>query len=444
MAQISKWTEIPTTLPVGKTFHGLSTAGVTRANLLFRKIDNFVERWPQLSLVKNVDIGTDLTVKLGLEYDEFAAGAENDANWTYNDDGETNLVIDSIVRSVGNKEVTITFAAEVLWPQLELGGVQIDDVDPAFTVELSRDTFTSEAACENTGNWTLAVGDTGLTVATITYVDPTHCTIETTGTCAAGVFTAKVKAAALDGSLDSGVASYDTEEETSACTNVDHKAGFVRFKAKAEALDGSLATGDMGFIASETDPGGESVQVAPSILVTAGIDTADEDPVLKIVLNNYTFVSAAMCEYLPNWNIDAQDVGLSVSRIEYVSQREAWIHFEGTAAPGYVGIITEPGLMFADEHAVVGQSIFVDEAEWGGTYEQSAIAGDLYVYQVGADDFSYFLDSITVASDEETANVALNLVDSSGFNPKMPSSFWYDLGDAEASTCKLYGQLILD
>jgi len=100
--------------------------------------------------------------------------------------------------------------------------------------------------------------------------------------------------------------------------------------------------------------------------------------------------------------------------------------------------------MFADEHAVVGQSIFVDEAEWGGTYEQSAIAGDLYVYQVGADDFSYFLDSITVASDEETANVALNLVDSSGFNPKMPSSFWYDLGDAEASTCKLYGQLILD
>ena len=441
----NRWTILPQEKPTAQQYYGLQTALAKRANFVIRKVDDYVERWPQLSLTKNIDLGTDLTVKLGLAYDSYAAGAEDNGNWTYHDDGETNLAIDSIAKNVGNDEVTITFAAEVLWPQLELSDVSIDDVDPVFSVVLSRDAFTSEALCEDVGNWTIDVGDTDLTVASITYVDATHCTIETTGTCAAGTFAVKVKAAALDGSLDSGVASYDTETETSTCTNIDHKSGYIRLMAKAAALDGSLDSGEIGFIASVTEPGGESVQLAPSILVTAGIDTADEDPILKIVVNNHVFLDRSACENIQNWDIDAEDVGLTVDHIECVNEREAWIHFSGTVAAGYLSIVTLPGLFLDDPEAVIGQAVFVDEAEWTGTYEQSVMAGDLHVYQFAPNDsLEAYLGMITPAQDDVASPVMLDLVDKLSFNPKLGSMYWYEADGAETGDFTLYGKLLLD
>ena len=446
MAQISRWTELSTTTkPSEQMFAPLDTALSKRAVLRLRKVEDYVEKWPRLTLLKNIELGVDLTMELGLMYDTFGAGSEDTANWTVYDDGNTNLVLSSVVKDSDTK-CTLTFAAEELWPQLELEGVSVTDVDPVFAVTLTRGAFTSEALCENSANWTISVGDTDLTVASITYIDATSCTIETTGTCAAGTFTAKVMAAALDGDLDSGVASYDTTEETSTCTNIDHKAGWIRFIAEAAGLAGSFDSGQISLEADITTPGSESYQTAPELLVLEAINPTDEDPVLKVLCNRFQFVVKHVCENLDMWNIDTGDTDLTVGHIEYVDRRTAHIHFIGTAAAGFINIFTEPGLMFNDEYTYVGTSYILGGAAWAnGPYVPQEMAGDLHIYQsmIGEDVPSYF-ETATVVDDGEGSDSSVDLVYAAHVNPRQGFAFWYEPADTESANFKIYGKLLLD
>jgi len=109
--QISPWTALPTSKPSSLQFHGLDTDKARRAILRLRKVDDFVERWAHLA------ISLDSASKLA--------------------------------------QLAISLDSTSHLAQLTLSGVQVDDVDPTITIDLTGDTLTSEAAAENLTNWTL-------------------------------------------------------------------------------------------------------------------------------------------------------------------------------------------------------------------------------------------------------------------------------------------------
>jgi hypothetical protein len=70
-------------------------------------------------------------------------------------------------------------------------------VDPDLIIELSGDTFAAALASEDEDNWSVTVGTTGLTLASISRDGNGQCTLSFTGTAAEGSITVKALAAAL-------------------------------------------------------------------------------------------------------------------------------------------------------------------------------------------------------------------------------------------------------
>ena len=71
-------------------------------------------------------------------------------------------------------------------------------VDPTSDITLEDKVFSS-TGCEDLDNWTITVGDTGLVVDSITYVDSATVTISFTGKAAAGTITVIAEANAMEG-----------------------------------------------------------------------------------------------------------------------------------------------------------------------------------------------------------------------------------------------------
>jgi len=425
--------------PSSFAFTGLDTALAKRATMRLRKVDDHVELWPLLEVKKTCDVPTDYELELTLANDTFAAGSENTANWTFAA-GSTNLTIASIVKD-SDTQVTVTFDTQVEWPQLAGSGVSVDELNPVMTVDLTKDTFASEATAENLANWTIDVGTSELTVASVTYVDDDQVTIEFTGTCVAGAtITVMAEAACLTGGVDSGVMSYDVDTEAGTCTDTPQLVnGDVTFTAKADALTGSLASGVCSIDLSD---GSYTNTVAPEILVKTGIDVDDIAPVVKVVINNDAFISRALAESA--FTVTVGTTGLTFVSSSWVNERTVDLTFSGTAAAGTIGLSVASSALLGGT-AGVSVNYAVDETEWAGSFTQSAMVGKISAYQyLPHDDIDSFLHQYTVTDD----SVSYNLVDveltENGYNPKLNSSFTYDKDGAETTSFKVYGKLITD
>lgn len=100
---------------------------------------------------------------------------------------------------------------EVLYPKADnpiistTSKIVEDQTDPDITVNLSGDTFASEADAENTSNWSLDAGTTGLAFSEILYVDDQTVVVDfdssgaDLSTTDAGTITLQALAAALTG-----------------------------------------------------------------------------------------------------------------------------------------------------------------------------------------------------------------------------------------------------
>ena len=442
--QTSKWTSLDLTNNSGSgKFAPFAGGSYKNAFLRIRKIDDNVQLWPLLDLVKNIDIGVDLTMEIGLENDTFHADAEVTSNWTFGA-GSTNLTIASIAKDSTTK-CTVTFNDQVEWPQLVLSGPGIDDVNPEFAVLLSKDTFVSEATCENLTNWTLSVGTTGLTVASVTWVDETHCTIQTTGTCAAGTFAATAKIAAMTSGVASGVASYNTTTETSTCTDApQHTNGTVTFLAKKAAL--VVGDYDSGVLSVATATGVHNSTLAPEIFFATKIEVDDIDPTMTITMNQAEFVSVAVCEDLTNWAFTYGDTALVVDHVEYVNPRSAKIYFTGTTVAGSLGvsILTAAVLATADVTSIDGTYVVDAEAD-SYTYTQSEIAGKVDVYQyLRDDDVAGFVETLTPETKASVFVKDMALNHENAFNPSLKANFVYVPGISEGTTYEVFAKLCIE
>jgi hypothetical protein len=442
MAQISKIAILPTSLPAAPNFQGLDTANVKTALLHLRKVANYVELWPALSVKKTIDLGTaDYEMELELANDTFTAGATSESNWNFVA-GSTNLTIASIVKD-SDTQVTITFDTQVEWPQLTGSGVTLAELNPVMTVDLTADTFLSEVAAENAANWTISAGDTELTVASISYVDGNQVTIEFTGTAAAGTITVQAKTSCLTGGVASGVASYDVTTEVSTCTDAARLvAGDIVLTAKADAVTGPIPSGVCSIDLSD---GSYTNTVAPKIFFGDSFSIAAVDPVMTITLNPDVFTTKSAAENVDNYTISVGDTGLTVASIEYVSDRVVDISFTGTVAAGVLSVaIAASALLGAT--AGVSASYTIEGAAWAnlGTFTQEALEGSVEVSQyLPGDDLAGFVYEYAVPTG--STNIAnINLINSSAFCPRYKSAVVYDFGDSENTEQTIYAWMVAD
>jgi len=289
------------------------------------------------------------------------------------------------------------------WVQLTISGPAVTDEDPTITVDLSNGEFTSQVAAETAGNWTLNMGDSGLTAGAITWVSATQATIATTGTCTAGTISVMVEAAALSTGYDSGVASYDTEAETSTCTS------------------------------------------EPELFFASKIDVSDVNPTMDVYVNNDVFLSPTACETLTNWDIDAGDTALELVSVAYLDDRKARLTFSGTAAAGTLTVGVLASAMMGETTPETAYTITAAAWTNPGTWTQEALEGTVEVFQSeSSSDLPFFCYEYSCPTGcDNRANI--NLINSgSAWTPKMWTSFVYDPGNAEGSDIIVYAQTVLD
>lgn len=443
MAQISKLTILPTTVPASPAFVACDTANISTAVLNLRKVASSVELWPLLSVKKTIDLPTaDYELEMELDGDTFDAGATNAANWTF-DAGTTNLTIASIAKD-SDTQCTFTFNTQAEWAQLECSGVTVAELNPVMTVDLTDDTFLSEVAAENLANWTITVGDTALTVASVTYVDGNQVTIEFTGTAAAGTITVLAEAAALTGNVNSGVASYDVATEVSTCTDAPRLvAGNIVLTAKAAALTGVIPS---GVCAIDLSDGSYICTEEPEIFFSDKVDIGAANPTITLTLNFDAFLSKAAAENVDNWVIGVGATGLVLDEISWVSDRVVDISFTGTVAAGTIAFDVLPAALIG-ARVGVSTSYIIGSAAWTnpGTWTQEALEGTVEVYQyLPGDDmpaFVYEYGCPTGTTDKANVNL---FVAGSAFNPRFRTSLVYDFGNSEETTQTIYGKLVYD
>lgn len=440
--QTSKWTVLDQTTNSGeKKFAPISGNGYRKAFLRLRKVDDFVALWPKLVLEKNIDIAEDdLTLVVKLENDTFGAGSETASNWTF-DDGTTNLVISGVVKD-STTQCTITFNEELpRLAQLEGSGVSAAEENPVMTIDLTGDTFASEVAAENAANWTITVGDSGLTVASIAYVDANQCTITFTGTAVATKTVAvTAKIACLTGAAASGIMTYDIDTETSICTqNVTLSDGDITLMAEKAAL--ITADYDSGVLSVDTATGVSVCTEAAEIFVTAAVEVDDENPQMVILLNGGEFKSPADCENLANWTVGVGDTELELTSITWTGTRGAVLNFTGTAVAGTISIAC--GALM--DGGTLNRDYVIDAVADSDTFTPSEITGKVDVYQiVGGDEYG-FVAQLTPATKTGVQIKDIPLTDEdNAFVPSCWGNFVYVPGDDEGTAFEIYGKLCIE
>ena len=547
--QITPWTALPTSKPSALQFHGLDNNLARRAILRLKKVDWWVERWAQLEIaldsasaqakllislsstshlaqleISGVQVDdVDPTITVDLTGDTFLseAAAENVANWTL--DAATSGLTFGAITYVGAAQVTIattgTALAGLFGVQATatcltggvLSGVATYDIDtetstctdplvaPVLAVVLSDDTFASEVLIENAANWTFGLGTSGLTITSIAYVDPTHCTIQTAGIAAETTITAMIEKAALTGATyDSAICTYNLATDASTTPDplvdpvlaVELSLDTIKSEVLIEdAANWTFVLGTSGLtIASITyvDPTHCTIEttgvamattitamiekaaltlgkynsgvatynlgtdvstctVAPEVFVKVPIAAASEDPTLRIVLNDNAFASKADCEEITNWTVDEGTTGLTFASVTYVNERTADLVFEGTAAAGTLAIdIGVDALVFTTTPSV---STDIDATAWAPTYASSDIAGTVHAYQwFPRSDVEGFVGTYTPPQDENHHPYShIDLVGDGDFSPRLASAFYYEPGSAETDPAfTIYAQLLLD
>jgi hypothetical protein len=218
------------------------------------------------STCTNALYGVDPVYAVVLSEDSFVSqvACEDVANWTF-DMGTSGLTLSSIAWTDANNctfnmigiadattfDVYAEIAALVRGRDSGVATYDIDadsstctdvahTLDPVYAVVLSLDTFSGEGACENVANWTFDMGTSGLTLASIDYVDPTNCKFIMSGTPDSR-FMAMAEAAALTGAVDSGVMTYTVATDLSTCTDAPQLVdGIITLRATSAALEAGI------------------------------------------------------------------------------------------------------------------------------------------------------------------------------------------------------------
>lgn len=547
--QISPWTQLPTSKPSALQFHGLDNNLARRAILRLKKVDWWVERWAQLEVsldsasaqaklvislsstshlpqleLSGVQVDdVDPTFTIDLTGDTFLseAAAENAANWTL--DAATSGLTIGAITYVGAAQVTIAttgtalpglFAAQAKASCLTggvLSGVATFNIDtevstctdplvsPVLAVVLSDDTFASEVLIKNAANWTFGLGTSGLTITSIAYVDPTHCTLQTSGIATATTITAMIEKAALTGATyDSAICTYNLGTNVSTTPDplvdpilaVELSLDTIKSEVLIEdAANWTFVLGTSGLtVASITyvDPTHCTIETtgiatvstitamiekaaltlgkydsgvarynlstdastctqAPDVFVKVAIAAAAEDPTLRIVLNDNAWASKADCEELTNWTVDEGATGLTFVSVTYVNERTVDLVFSGTAAAGTIAIdIGADAVILTTTPSV---STAIDDTAWAHSYASSDIAGTVHAYQwFPRSDVEGFVGTYTPPQDENHHPYShIDLVGDGDFSPRLASAFYYEPGSAETDPAfTIYAQLLLD
>ena len=545
--QISPWTALPTSKPSSLQFHGLDTDKARRAILRLRKVDDFVERWAHLAIsldsaskLAQLAISLDSTSHLaqltlsGVQVDDVdptitidltgdtltsEAAAENLTNWTL-DPATSGLTLGAITY-VSATQVTLATTGTALAGLVGVlakkatltantydSGVATYDiatetstctdplVDPVLAVVLAEDTFKSEVLIENVANWTFGLGTSGLTITSVTYVDATNCTIETTGVATATTITAMIELAALTaGTYDSAICTYNLATDVSttpdplvdpvlaveltldtfksevliedaanwtfvlgtsgltitSVTYVDATnctiettgvatATTITAMIEAAALDTAL---DSGICTYNLATDVSSCTIAPEIFIKTGIAVAAEDPTLRIVLNNDAFLSKAACQLLTNWTVGVGDTDLTLVSVSYINERTADLVFTGTAAAGTITLAPATGALIFG--STLSGSHTIDATAWARSYASSELDGTIHAYQwIPKDDIEGFVGTYTPPQDENYHTYShIDLVGDGDFSPRLASAFYYEPAVGEENF-HIYAKLLLD
>ncbi len=385
------------------------------------------DSWAKLDLVKNIDLAmADMDLQLSLTNDRFSAGVTTPSNWVFGA-GSTNLTIASISKD-SDTECTISFDPQEEWPQLEasletlyglaqlditkdsadglaqlaitqssasglpqlsiaedtashlcqlaISGVALGAADPTITVDLTEDTFLSQAAAETMSNWTIDMdtANTGLTLGAVSWVSNVQCTITTTGTATAGTFTLMIEALAMTRGLNSGVGSYEIAAvPVSSCTDASVNPVYEvtlsgdTFISEARTEEILNWTFDMvgsgltvqsvswtdathcklvttGIAANTFDASLAAVALTSAYdsgvaTYTVATDTSTctdapygVDPIYAVALTADTFASEAACNLITNWTFDMTGSGLTVASVTWLSNVSCTIQTTGIAA----------------------------------------------------------------------------------------------------------------
>jgi len=236
MSQISKWTLLTSVISTAPTFHGLDTPAAMRAYLRLRKIENYVELWAQLTLSGVVVDQVNPTITVDLTGDTFlsAAAAQDVANWTR--DAATSGLTFGAITWVSTTRVTMAtlgtalagvfrvlvkkaaLAADVydsgnatfnistqvssytIAPEIFAAtSISVGAVNPTLRIVVNNDAFLSQAAVADLTNWTIGVGATALTFASVVWINDRTADLTFSGTAAAGTLTIAIAADALIG-----------------------------------------------------------------------------------------------------------------------------------------------------------------------------------------------------------------------------------------------------
>ncbi len=414
------------------------------------------DTWAKLDLVKNIDIAlADMDLELSLTNDRFSAGVTTPGNWVVNL-GTTNLSIASIAKD-SDTACTITFDPQEVWPQLDvsleslhglaqlaitkdssdglaqlaitqssassipqlaivkdtashlcqlaISGVALGAVDPVVTIDLTQDTFLSEATAETMTNWTIDMdtANTGLTAGVITWVSNVQCTLATTGTATAGTFTLMIEALAMTRGLNSGVGSYlIAAVPVSSCTDADVNPVYA-VTLSSDVFLGQERTEEM---ANWVFTMGTSNLVVQSVswtdnthckLITTGIAANTFDvsvnvdalsgsyasgtatytvssntsvctdaayglnPVYAVALTADTFASEAACNLVTNWTFDMTGSGLTITSVIWLSNVSCTIQTSGIAlAASFTSMVEALALTRAYNSGVATYDIVTD------------------------------------------------------------------------------------
>lgn len=248
-------------------------------------------------------------------------------------------------------------------------------VDPSFEINLINDTFTTAAT--TVSNWTIAMGSSGLSVASITRNSDTQLTINTTGTAAVGSISFTAKAGALSKNMVSNAVSIvvspikvgsivviGTGSATTVSSNsslqmmatvlpsnaanknvawtvtggtgtatisstgllIPAQAGTVT--VRATATDGSAVYGTAVITIQAISPG--------EITSTTSISIGATNPAIVVTLTNDTYSTNAGSVAL--WDITAGTTGLTISGVTRNSNTQVTISTSGVAQDGIISI----------------------------------------------------------------------------------------------------------
>lgn len=242
--------------------------------------------------------------------------------------------------------------------------------DQDFVVKLENDTFTETANILT--NWISNMGETGLTISSITRNSDTQVTVHTTGMAKAGIITIKAKTAALTRGIESNLITINvpvihvtgitigganiTEDNgktqlTASVIPADAsnkkivwsiKSGETCAKISADGLVTALKDGDVvvrGTAADNSGTFGELTikitnQFESTLTATpATISNGAESPTIVVTLTNDKFTAKTIVENKENWTVSGT-TGLNIDSIVRDSDTQVTMKLKGPAQYG--------------------------------------------------------------------------------------------------------------